>query len=73
MVNFETSILSHLQEVSEVSISCLTIAFSSHCREPTGLVDLVVSIRSRCGVKLPSSHEDWATFPRTHILVRGRR
>ncbi len=37
------------------------------------LKDLVATLRSRWGVQLPSSDDNWATFPRTHVLVRREK
>ena len=40
--------------------------------EPAGPRDLVATLRSSCGMQLPSSDDEWVTFPRTSIIVRRK-
>ncbi len=41
-----------------------------HCREPTTSKELLATLQKQNGVMIPILDEDWATFPRTHMIVK---
>ncbi len=56
----------------------IKITYNSHildwassllCREPSCLAELLGAIQKKCGVVVPANEEEWATCPRTHIVI----
>lgn len=39
------------------------------CREPTTLRELLAHLQKKNGVRIAVTEDDWATIPRTHVLV----
>ena len=45
-------------------------AFSASLKEPTSLADVIRLLQKECGLKIPTSEEEWGEIPRTPIDIR---